>query len=114
MDEEMKDAAVPDKNNEEYVEAEVLFDKNINAPGDLYEEASADPKSNKDQDSVATTDLVVHEDLDVDSSLLPEVTEYNELPVAGARDEENTHKTSDYDTEIDIDLANTVKNEKNT
>ena len=57
-------------------------------------EASDNPKLNKYQDSVATTDPKGPEDLDSDSSFLLELTEDNEVLGAGSRQEENTQKTS--------------------
>ena len=46
MDEYMKTFAVPDKKNEESIEAEVL-PKTINSPEDLDEESSANTEVNK-------------------------------------------------------------------
>ena len=46
MDEAAKTAAVPDKQNEEYVEADVTNEKRMNDPQYLYEEASSQPKVN--------------------------------------------------------------------
>ena len=77
-------------------------------------EASAYPELNKDQDTVATADPKGPEDLDSDSSFLPELPEDHEVLGAGARDEENTQKTSDYDTTIDLKVANIDKNDNNT
>ena len=77
-------------------------------------EASAHPELNKYQDSVATSDIIGPEDLDPDSSFLPEVPEDHEVLGAEARDEENTQKTSDYDTTMDLDVANIDKNDNNT
>ena len=45
---------------------------------------------------------------------LPEVSEDHEVLGAGDRDEENTQKTSDYDTTMDLDVANIDKNDNNT
>ena len=44
--------------------------------------------------------------LDADSICIPEVSEDHELLGAGARDEENTQKTSDYDTTMELDVVN--------
>ena len=57
MDEAVKYFAVPEKKNEEYVEADVIHEKNINTPEYLDAEASANTEVNKDKDSVATDDL---------------------------------------------------------
>ena len=84
--------------------------KNIHAPEYLDIEASDHPKVNKYQDAVATDDTEVPEDLDADSSFLPEVPEYQEVLGAGAREEGNTQKTSDYNTTINLDIANIDKN----
>ena len=77
-------------------------------------EASDNPKLNKYQDSVATTDPKGPEDLDSDSSFLLELTEDNEVLGAGSRQEENTQKTSDYDKTVDLDVSNIDKNDNNT
>ena len=77
-------------------------------------EASAHPESNKYQNSVSAADIKGPEDLDSYSSFLPEVPKDNEVIGAGSRYEENIHKTSDYNTTMDLDVANIDKNDNNT
>ena len=74
----------------------------INAPEDLYAEASAHPELNKDQDAVATSDPKGPEDMYAYSSCLPEVSEYHEVLGAEDRNYGNTQKTSEYDTTINL------------
>ena len=87
--EPVKYAAVPDKQNKEYVEAEVppegTSGSYINAPKYMYVEASDHPEVNKYQDVVVIADTEVHEYLDSDSSFLSEVTEDHEVIVARAK-----------------------------
>ena len=90
------------------------FLRKINAPEDLDAESSAHPEVNKYQDAVATTDPEGPEYMDVYSSFLPEVPEDRGVLCAGARYEGNTQKTSDYDTTMDLDVANINKKENNT
>ena len=66
----------------------MYFQKNINTPEDLDAGASAHTEVNKDQDTVKTTDPEGPEDLDPDSSFLPEVPEDHEVLGSGARYEE--------------------------
>ena len=47
--------------------------------------------------------------MDADSSSLPEVPEDYEVLCTVARDEKNTQKTSEYDTTMDLDVANIDK-----
>ena len=72
-------------------------------------EANAHSELNKDQDARETSDPNGPENMDLDSSFLLEVTEYNEVLGEEARNEENTQKTSDYDTTMDLDVANIDK-----
>ena len=113
MDGAMKSAAVPDKQNEAFVEAEVIPKKNKSTE-DLDVEASDNPKVNKYQDAIANYDTAGPEDLDADSILLPEVLEDHEVLSAGAINEENTQKTSNYYTKMDLDVGNIDKNENKT
>ena len=111
MDGAMKSAAVPDKQNEAFVEAEVIPKKNKSTE-DLDVEASDNPKVNKYQDAIANYDTAGPEDLDADSRFFPEVTEYHEVLGTVYTDEGNTQRTSDYDTTVDLDVANIDKNNK--
>ena len=77
-------------------------------------EASARPELNKYQYAVENSDPKVPEDLDSDSSFLPVLPEYHEVLGAGARDEENTQKTSEYDTTMVLYVANIDKNDNTT
>ena len=80
----------------------------------MYAEEIDHPELNKNQDEVATADTKETEDLDSDSSFLPEVPEDHKVIGEGARDEENTQKTSDYDMIMDLDVTNIDKNENFT
>ena len=51
--------------------------------------------------------------MDSDSSFLPGVPEDHGVLGAGARDGENTQKTSAYDTTMDLNVANIDKNDNN-
>ena len=76
-------------------------------------EANDHTELDNDQDAVETTDPKEPENMDSDSSFIPELSEDHEVLGAGARDEENTQKTSDYDTTIDLNVANIDKNDNN-
>ena len=77
-------------------------------------ESSSRHELNKDQYVVSTYDPKGPEDLDADSILLPEVLEDHEVLSAGAINEENTQKTSNYYTKMDLDVGNIDKNENKT
>ena len=72
-------------------------------------EVSTHTELNKDQDKVATDDTKEPKDLDLDPSFLTEVPEDHEVPGTGDIYEGNTQKNSDYDTTMDLDVANIDK-----
>ena len=114
MDKAIEDYAVPDQQNKEYVEAQVLPEKTSNAPEDLDVETSAHPEVNKDHDAESSAHPEGPEDLDSYSSFLPEGPEYHEVLGAGARYREETQKTPYYDITMDSDVSNIDRNDKNT
>ena len=61
-------------------------------------------------DAVTTADIKGPAYMDADSIFLPEVLEDFEVLDAGSRYELNTYNTSEYDTTIDLDVANIDKN----
>ena len=63
-------------------------------------------------DAVTTADIKGPAYMDADSIFLPEVSEDHEVLGAGARDEVYTQETSEYDTKMDLDVANIDKSEK--
>ena len=82
------------------------FLKNGNDTEDMDTEAIDHTELNKDQDKLTTADTKGPGDLDSYSIFLPGVPEDNGLIGAGARDEDNKQKTSDYDTTINLDIYN--------
>ena len=104
MDEAVAAVAIPDQHNEEYSEAEEIPEGASGAPEDLGVDTSARPEKNKYQDAKS----ISHPELPED------VLEDNEVPVAGSRDEGNTHNTLEYDRKMDLDVTNIDKYDKHT
>ena len=104
MGEAVEADSIPDQNNKEDAEAEVLPERDSGAPEYLDLDASAHPKDTKYQDVESSASSEVPED----------VPKYCEVPVSGYRDEGITQNTPEYVSTMDLDVANINKNDKHT
>ena len=104
MDENVAAAYITDQQNKEDAEDEVITEEASGAPEDLDVGTIAHPEENKYQDAESSAHPEVPEDS----------PEENEVPVAGSRDEGNTHKTPEYGWTMDLYVSNIDKNDKHT